>query len=83
MTDKPMQSQNTKLPRVTIQEVAREAGVDRSTVSRVFNQPEFTSRTNCPEGQVGRSEAWAILQTRRHEPYAPAGMKTLRLLCRI
>lgn len=41
MTDKPMQSQNTKLPRVTIQEVAREAGVDRSTVSRVFNQPEL------------------------------------------
>ena len=57
MTDKPMQSQNTKLPRVTIQEVAREAGVDRSTVSRVFNQPEFTSRTNCPEGQVRRAEA--------------------------
>ena len=41
MTNKPMKSQNTKLPRVTIQEVAREAGVDRSTVSRVFNQPRL------------------------------------------
>ena len=35
-----MAKQHTKAPRVTIQEVAHAAGVDRSTVSRVFNQPE-------------------------------------------
>ena len=36
-----MELRNKKSPRVTIQEVAREAGVDRSTVSRVFNQPQL------------------------------------------
>ena len=41
-----MSGKHIKTPRVTIQQVAREAGVDRSTVSRVYNQPElFRSET--------------------------------------
>jgi len=36
-----MASKQLKIPRVTIQQVAKEAEVDRSTVSRVFNQPEL------------------------------------------
>ena len=36
-----MIAKRSKPQRVTIQQVAQEAGVDRSTVSRVFNQPEL------------------------------------------
>ncbi len=36
-----MPAKYTKSPRVTIQQVASEAGVDRSTVSRVYNQPDL------------------------------------------
>lgn len=39
-----MMTNNPKRSRVTIQLVAKEAGVDRSTVSRVFNRPEILSK---------------------------------------